>query len=122
MDPHPQTQHERETRSLRRVGRGLVAGGIVGGLIGGAIGLAAGIAVYGWWTGGMAGAVLTGAIGGGGLGWFVGGLSRLDDRPRGDEPLPDPTLTTEVRDPTDAAGVDTPASPWDAARRGPERR
>lgn len=96
MNEGPQHTRERESRSLRRAGRGMMSGLVIGGLVGAVAGLVIGAIAFGWGAGGMWGGVLTGLIGGLGVGWFIGGVASLDDAPRGDEPRPDPRLRGDM--------------------------
>jgi hypothetical protein len=110
VDPNPQNTEERETRALRRAGRGIATGLVIGGVLGAIIGLLVGGLGYGWGTTAMWASLAAGTIAGVGLGWFIGGISSLDDHPRGDEPRPDPRLRGDA-DELPPKGAQGPAPP-----------
>jgi hypothetical protein len=87
--PDPQ---ERETQTLHRTARGILAGLVVGAALGAILGAVVGTIVWRFGAGAMWGATVAAMVFGAGLGWFIGGISTLDDPARGDEPVPDPQM------------------------------
>lgn len=93
-------EQERETRTLRRAGRGILVGLIAGAALGALVGAIAGSVVWRFGSGAMWGLTVAAVIFGAGVGWFIGGVSTLDDPRRGDEPVPDPQMRGDA-DPDD---------------------